>query len=94
MAKISAAEFQKHFGKYRDLAQREPVAVTSYGRESVVLISAEEYERFRQLDSRKPEYVWEMSAAEADALAQTEPTGEADAFNQEDPGNTKDPGSR
>ena len=85
MAKISAAEFQKHFGKYRDLAQREPVAVTSYGRESVVLISAEDYARYRQLDSRQAEYVWEMSPAEADALAQTEPPAEADAFNDEDP---------
>lgn len=85
MAKISAAEFQKHFGKYRELAQREPVAVTSYGRESVVLISAEEYERYRQLDSRKPEYVWEMGTAEADALARSEPPEEAEAFNDEDP---------
>ena len=86
MAKISAAEFQKHFGKYRDLAQREPVSVTSYGRESVVLISAEDYARYRQLDSRQSEYVWEMSPAEADALAGTEPPAEADAFNDEDPG--------
>lgn len=86
IAKVSAAEIQKSFGKYRDLAQREPVAVTSYGRESVVLISADEYERYRQLDSRRPEYVWEMSMAEADALAQTEPPPEAEAFNNEDPG--------
>jgi prevent-host-death family protein len=85
MAKISAAEFQKHFGKYRDLAQREPVAVTSYGRESVVLISAKEYERYRQLDSRSAEYVWEMSADDADLLARTEPPTEAEAFNGEDP---------
>jgi prevent-host-death family protein len=85
MAKISAAEFQKHFGKYRDLAQREPVAVTSYGRDSVVLISAEEYERFRKLDNRRAEYVWEMSANDLDALARTEPPAEAEGFNDEDP---------
>lgn len=86
MAKISAAEFQKRFGKYRDLAQREPVTVTSYGRDSVVLISAEDYARYRQLDSRRAEYVWEMSPAEADALAHSEPPADADAFNDEDPG--------
>ena len=85
MARVSAAEFQKHFGKYRDLAQREPVAVTSYGRESVVLISVEDYARYRQLDSRQSEYVWEMSPAEADVLARTEPPDEAEAFNDEDP---------
>jgi prevent-host-death family protein len=85
MATISAAEFQKHFGKYRDLAQREPVAVTSYGRESVVLISAAEFERYRSLDTRQPEYVWEMSAADAEALANAAPPDEADAFNDEDP---------
>ena len=85
MATISAAHFQKQFGKYRDIAQRESVAITSYGRASVVLISAEEYERYRNLDDRRTEYAWEMSATEQAALAQIEPPEEAEAFNHEDP---------
>lgn len=83
MAKVSAAEFQKNFGKYRDLAQREAVAVTSHGRESVVLISADEYHRYRALDTRVAQYVWEMSEEDVEALARAEPPAEADAFNHE-----------
>lgn len=83
MAKVSAAEFQKNFGKYRDLAQREAVAVTAHGRESVVLISADEYHRFRALDSRIAQYVWEMPEAEIAALAAAEAPAEAEAFNHE-----------
>ena len=82
MAKVTAAEFQKNFGRYRDLAQREAIAVTSHGRESVVLISADEYHRYRALDTRVAQYVWEMSE-EVEALAKAEPPAEADAFNHE-----------
>ncbi|PIR38093.1 MAG: hypothetical protein COV35_07590 [Alphaproteobacteria bacterium CG11_big_fil_rev_8_21_14_0_20_39_49] len=48
---VTASEFQKNFGQYKELAQREPVSVTSNGRESVVLLSAteyKEYEAFKQ----------------------------------------------
>lgn len=83
MARVSAAEFQKNFGKYRDLAQREAVAVTAHGRESVVLISADEYHRYRTLDTRVAQYVWEMPDDEVAALASTEPPAEAEAFNRE-----------
>ena len=83
MAKVTAAEFQKHFGRYRDLAQREAVAVTSHGRESVVLISADEYHRYRALDTRLAQYVWEMPESDVAALARAEPPREAEAFNHE-----------
>ena len=45
MLTITAAEFKKQFGRYREAAQREPVAITSHGRESVILLSAAEYAR-------------------------------------------------
>lgn len=83
MAKVSAAEFQKNFGRYRDIAQREAVVVTNHGRESVVLISAVEYERFRVLDERRPEFAWEMSDEDVALLEATEPPVEGDAFNVE-----------
>jgi prevent-host-death family protein len=83
MAKVTSAEFQKNFGRYRDLAQREAVAVTSHGRESVVLISADEYRRYRTLDARRAEFVWEMPEADVAALASAEPPAEAAAFNHE-----------
>jgi len=43
MVTITAAELVKQFGFYRDLARREPVSVTHHGRESVVVMSADEY---------------------------------------------------
>jgi len=83
MPKVTAAEFQKNFGRYRDIAQREAIAITNHGRESVVLISADEYARFRALDERRAQFVWEMSDDEIAQLEKTEPPAEADAFNHE-----------
>lgn len=48
MKKVTASEFQNKFGTYKEQAQREPIMVTSNGRESVVLISMEEFEAFQE----------------------------------------------
>jgi prevent-host-death family protein len=45
MLTVSSAEFHRNFGRYQDLALTEPVVVTSYRRERVVLISVAEYRR-------------------------------------------------
>jgi prevent-host-death family protein len=50
MMKVSAAEFQRNIGRYQDLALRQPVAVTRNGRESTVMISADEYRRLKRRD--------------------------------------------
>ena len=50
MLKVSAAEFQRNIGRYQDVALREPVAVTSNGRDSCVLISSDEYDRLKRRD--------------------------------------------
>ncbi|HYI72828.1 MAG TPA: hypothetical protein VEX87_23955 [Skermanella sp.] len=34
MVAVSATEFAKHFGRYRQEAQREPVAIASHGRKT------------------------------------------------------------
>jgi PHD/YefM family antitoxin component YafN of YafNO toxin-antitoxin module len=49
MAAITATEFAKSFGRYKEEAQREPVAITSYGRISGYFVSAYEYEELRRL---------------------------------------------
>ena len=54
MISVSATEFSKQFGRYRDLVQREPIAVTSHGRVSGYFIAAAEYEHY--LQSKTPEY--------------------------------------
>ena len=43
MVRVTATEFAKNFGRYRDEAQREPVAITSHGRTSGYFVSAYEY---------------------------------------------------
>ena len=52
MNTVTASELQKNFGRYQAQAQRDAVMVTSHGRDSVVLISAEDYERLKKLDDR------------------------------------------
>ena len=50
MEKVTAGELQRHFGRLRSLAHRKPVMVTSYGRDDVVLLSAEEYARLKSFE--------------------------------------------
>lgn len=69
METVTASEFQKNFGRYQAQAQRGAIKVTSHGRDSVVLISAEDYERLRSLDTRTAMSVADMPddlAAELD----------------------------
>lgn len=49
MAAVTATEFAKAFGRFKEEAQREPVAITSYGRISGYFVSAHEYEELRRL---------------------------------------------
>jgi len=39
MVTVTSSEFQKNFGHFKEIAQREPIMVTSNGRESAVLLS-------------------------------------------------------
>jgi prevent-host-death family protein len=52
MATVPAGEVQKNFGAYREAALAEPVVVTAYGKPSVVIVAAAEYERLKELDRR------------------------------------------
>jgi PHD/YefM family antitoxin component YafN of YafNO toxin-antitoxin module len=48
MITVPATEFSKNFGQYREIAQREPVAVTSHDRVTGYFVSSENYEEYRQ----------------------------------------------
>ncbi len=50
--KVSSAEFQKQFGALSDSALTEPLTITSNGRDRLVLMSVEEYERLKRRDRR------------------------------------------
>lgn len=79
----SAADVARNFGRFKELAQRGPVAVTSHGRDSVVLISADEYARLKSLDDRVAMYAHELPDDLAEALATAEPPEESKAFDHE-----------
>lgn len=55
MTAITASQFAKEFGRYKEEAQREPIAITTYGRISGYFVSAREYaelQRLRALERR------------------------------------------
>ena len=47
---VSAGEFRKSYGRISEAALREPVTITSHGRERLVLLSADEYRRLKEKD--------------------------------------------
>ena len=74
MVKVSAGELAKQFGTYAEKAQREPVTITKHGRDSLVLISAEAYERLKSFDTREAYSVFDLPDDVAEAiLAATAP---------------------
>jgi prevent-host-death family protein len=50
--RVSASEFQQSFGTLSDKARREPVVITKHGRDSLVIMAAEEWERLKRRDRR------------------------------------------
>jgi prevent-host-death family protein len=50
--RISSAELQKQFGALSDKALTEPLTITHHGRDRLVLLSIEEYERLKRRDRR------------------------------------------
>jgi prevent-host-death family protein len=50
--KVSSAEFQKKFDSLSDKALTEPLTITRHGRDRLVLLSVEEYERLKRRDRR------------------------------------------
>jgi prevent-host-death family protein len=50
--RVTASEFQQAFGALSDKARHEPVIITKHGRDSLVVMSAEEWERLKRRDRR------------------------------------------
>jgi PHD/YefM family antitoxin component YafN of YafNO toxin-antitoxin module len=71
MREVAATEFARNFGQYREIAQREPVAVTSHGRTTGYFISSvafEEMQRLRAL-ARRSRLVADLTEAEIAQMA-------------------------
>ena len=50
---VPASEFTRNFGRYRMLAQREAVAVSSHGSITGYFVAPDEYEEFRRFKQRR-----------------------------------------
>jgi len=50
--RVTASEFQQAFDALSDKARQEPVVTTKHGRDSLVVMSAEEWERLKRRDRR------------------------------------------
>jgi hypothetical protein len=50
---VPASEFTKNFGRYKMLAQREAVAVSSHGRITGYFVGAHEYEELLKLKGNR-----------------------------------------
>jgi prevent-host-death family protein len=70
---FTAAELHKQFALYLEMARKEPVAVTRQGRESLVLLSAEEYKRLKSYDDRQSLHAWELPDDAVKALQVARP---------------------
>lgn len=71
MVRVSATEFAKNFGRYREEAQRAPVAITSYGRTTGYFVSPLEYQELERLRAfeRRAYRVEELPAEVAGAIS-------------------------
>ena len=83
MVRITSAEFQKQFGQYREKALREPISITHHGRDSLVMLSADEFNRLKALDTRQAFYAWELPDNLTEALQGATPASETAAFDHE-----------
>jgi prevent-host-death family protein len=79
---VTSAEFQKNFGRYREAAIREAVTITNHGRDSLVLLSADEYRRLKKRD-REVLDVAELSDEDVRAMLTAEIPEESAAFDHE-----------
>lgn len=52
LTRVTSSEFQQSFGALSDKARHEPVVITKHGRDSLVVMPVEEWERLRRRDRR------------------------------------------
>ena len=80
--RVTSTEFQKGFGHYREAALKEPVTITNHGRESLVVMAADEYHRLKRRQ-RRVMGLADFSDADLAAIEASEIPAEAMAFDHE-----------
>lgn len=83
MVAVTATEFAKNFGRYKEEAQREPVAITSHGRMSGYFVSAHAYAEYQRLKAlaREVYHISELSQETLDAIVNGRMSPEHDHLN-------------
>jgi prevent-host-death family protein len=81
MVTVGATALVRKFGEYQDIALREPVAITSNGRERLVLLSADEYKRLKRRDRGVLSRA-DFTAEELPTIAASDAPAEAAQFNR------------
>jgi prevent-host-death family protein len=69
--RVSSAEFLKKFGTLTDKALSEPLTITRNGRDRLVVLSVEEYDRLKRRD-RRVYAIEEMTPEQIAALEKAE----------------------
>lgn len=75
MTRVTASEFQNAFGLLSDKARHEPVVITKHGRDSLVVMPIEEWERLKRRD-RRVGLTAELPEEWVDAIRSAEVPGE------------------
>ena len=79
---VPAAEFARNFGRYKLLAQREAVPVSSNGTLAGYFVATDEYEALRKLrDMRRRFVTAELSDAEVAEIAASQMDARHDHLN-------------
>jgi prevent-host-death family protein len=81
MREVPASEFTRNFGLYREIAQREPIAVTSYGRPTGYFVSAVEFEALQRLKATRSRAVADLTQEEIEQMAAGRMASEHDYLN-------------
>ncbi len=84
MASVTATEFAKGFGRYKEEAQREPIAITSYGRVSGYFVSAREFAELQRLRAfeRRVHRVKDLPREIAEAIQRSKMNAAHDHLNE------------
>jgi PHD/YefM family antitoxin component YafN of YafNO toxin-antitoxin module len=80
---VPSSEFSKNFGRYREAAQREPVAVTSHDRVTGYFVSGSDYEAYMRMKAHMPKAyaVEELSEETIQAIAASKMDAKHDHLN-------------
>ena len=83
MREVTATEFTRNFGPYREIAQREPVAVTNHGRVTGYFVSAFEFEELQRIkaSAQRSRAVADMSAEEIELMTAGRMSAQHDHLN-------------